>query len=351
MNIKENIKGIPPYVPGIKIDGKEKLSSNENPLGSSPKAISAIKNIDSYSIYPDGSSSELRDALSNKYNLKPENFIVGNGSDEILTWPSLCLINNGDNAVTGQNTFSEYTFSTLITNGEIRKAPLINGTFNVNEIVNLVDAKTKIIYVCNPNNPTGTYLPKSEILKLINSVSSEILIVIDEAYGEYGDENFYSFIPEINNYPNLLVLKTFSKIYGLASLRLGYAVANEDLILNLWKTKQPFNVNQAAQVGGLAALDDIDFVKKSIEMNNRGKKYIYNELNRLGLEYYETQANFICINMKKDCKEVYNSILEQGMTIRPCTSFGLPTHIRITIGTEEQMKKFIKYLEIAISDI
>lgn len=345
MKIKENIKSIPPYVPGIKIMGKEKLSSNENPLGSSPGAMEAIKAINSYSIYPDGTSKELREAIAKKFNVKPENIIVGNGSDEILLWPSLCLIGDGDNAVTGLNTFSEYTFSTLVTNGEIRKAPLIDGKFNKNEILKLVDSRTRIVYICNPNNPTGTFLPKNEILDLIKTIPSDKLVVVDEAYGEYGDEKFYSCIREINNYPNLLILKTFSKIYGLASLRLGYAFANQELISSLWKTKQPFNVNQAAQIGGLAALNDTDFVKASIKMNEEGKKYLYTELDRLGLYYYKTQANFICIDVKKDSKDVYNSILNQGMTIRPCASFNLPNHIRITVGTKMQMENFIKYLE------
>lgn len=348
MKIKENIKGIPAYVPGIKIRGKEKLSSNENALGSSPMAIKAIKSIESYSIYPDGSSLELREAIASKNNIHTDNIIVGNGSDEILMWPSLCLIGKGDNAVTALNTFSEYSFSTLVTDGEIRKAPLINGKFNKDEILKLVDNKTKIVYICNPNNPTGTFLPKNELLDLINSISKDKLIIVDEAYGEYGDEEFYSCIPETENYSNLLILKTFSKIYGLASLRLGYAIANSSLISSLWRTKQPFNVNQAAQIGGLAALSDTGFVTASINMNNEGKKYLYKELDKLGLPYYRTQANFICIDVKKDSKDVYNSVLEQGMTIRPCGSFGLQNHIRITIGTQKQMKNFIKYLGNAI---
>ncbi len=151
-------------------------------------------------------------------------------------------------------------------------------------------------------------------------------------------------IPQINNYKNLLILKTFSKIYGLASLRLGYAIASEELIVSLYKTKQPFNVNFAAQEGGFAALGDEDFVKKSIDMNNRGKEYLYRELDKLGLEYYKTGANFVCINVQKDSKEVFDSILEQGMTIRSCTSFGLKNYIRVTIGTEKQMSDFIEYL-------
>lgn len=350
MKIKENIQNIPPYVPGVKVKGKEKLSSNENPLGSSPMAIEAIKAVDNYSVYPDGSCRELREAIAKKYHLTPDNVIVGNGSDEILTWPSLCLIRKGDNAVTALNTFSEYTFSTLITEGEIRKAPLVNGTFSINAISELVDDKTRIVYICNPNNPTGTFLPKEEILDFVKSVSKDILVVVDEAYGEYGDSEYGSCIPEVENYPNLLILKTFSKIYGLAALRLGYAIANPELILNLWKTKQPFNVNQAAQTGGLAALKDVDFVNRSIKMNNEGKVYLYNELDNMGLNYYKTQANFLCIDVKRDSKEVFDSLLNQGMTIRSCTSFGLKNYIRITIGTREQMIRFITYLKKALND-
>ena len=350
MKIKENITGIPPYVPGIKIEGKEKLSSNENPLGSSPKAITAIRSITDYSVYPDGGSNKLRESIANKYNISPKNVIVGNGSDEVLMWPSLCLIEDGDNTITAQNTFSEYTFSTLVTNGEVLKAPLSNGVFSPEAILKLINKKTKIVYICNPNNPTGTFLPKNKILNLIKSISKEILVVVDEAYGDYGDEEFYSVIPEIDNYSNLLILKTFSKIYGLASLRLGYGIGNSELIANLWRTKQPFNVNQAAQVGGLAALEDTDFVDKSIKMNSEGKKYLYQELDTLKLEYYKTQANFICINVKRSAQDVYRSIEEQGMTIRACGSFGLKSHIRVTIGTIPQMERFISYLKIALND-
>lgn len=350
MKFNENIESIPPYVPGIKIEGKLKLSSNENPLGTSPKAIEAIQAIDNYSVYPEGTSKKLREALAKKNSVNEDNIIVGNGSDEVLMWPSLCLIKDGFNAVTGANTFSEYTFSTLVTGGEVRKAPLIYGTFNKDSILNLVDDKTKIVYICNPNNPTGTFLPKGEILDIIKSISSEVLIVIDEAYGEYGDEDYYSCIGEINNFKNLLILKTFSKIYGMASLRLGYAIGSVELIQTLYKTKQPFNVNQAAQTGGLAAVSDTEFVEKSLKMNKEGKAFLYKELDRLGLEYYKTQSNFVCINVKKDSKDVYNSIMEQGITIRSCTSFGLPNHIRVTIGRMDQMNRFIKYLEKAIND-
>lgn len=350
MKFKENIENIPPYVPGIKLKGKLKLSSNENPLGTSPKAIQAIQKIDNYSIYPEGTSKELREAIAHKNGIDIDNIIVGNGSDEVLMWPSLCLIKEGYNAVTGANTFSEYTFSTLVTGGEIRKAPLINGTFNKDSILSLVDDKTKIVYICNPNNPTGTFLPKNEILEIVNSISKDVLIVIDEAYGEYGDENFYSCISEINNYKNLIVLKTFSKIYGMASLRLGYAIGSTEIIQTLYKTKQPFNVNQAAQAGGLAAISDTKFVEKSLKMNKEGKAFLYKELERLGLEYYKTQTNFICINVNKDSKEVYNSIMEQGITIRSCTSFGLNNYIRVTIGSLDQMKDFVRYLEKAVND-
>ncbi len=350
MKIKTNIEAIAPYAAGVKVKGKEKLSSNENPLGSSPMAIKKIQAIDNYSVYPDVNCTDLREAIALEHGVSSDNIIVGNGSDEVLTWPSLCLVGRGDNAITGQNTFSEYTFSTLITEGEIRKAPLTDGKFSKKEIEKLIDSRTKIIYVCNPNNPTGTFLPKDEILNLITSIPEHILVVVDEAYGEYGDDDFYSCINEIKSRKNLLILKTFSKIYGLASLRIGYAVADSELMKSLWKTKQPFNVNQAAQIGGLAAIKDVAFVKKSITMNNIGKKYLYEELDKLGLFYYKTQANFICINVKRDAKEVFDSILDQGMTIRACGSFGLKEYIRVTVGSKEQMKRFISYLKTAIND-
>lgn len=349
MKLKENILNMKPYKAGIKIEGKEKLSSNENPLGTSPLAMEAIRSLLDFSVYPDPASGNLRKRIAEKYGLKPDNVITGNGSDEVLTWTAACLIGENDNAITASSTFSEYTFSVELLAGKMKKAPLNNGCFDPQEILKLIDDHTKIIYLCNPNNPTGTYLPGTVLTELLDNIPSEVLVVIDEAYGEYVEaEDFISGITLLERYPNIMVLKTFSKIYGLAALRAGYALASEKIIDGLWRTKQPFNMNAAAQAGAEAALLDTDFVNRSLKITREGKKYLYTQLDLMGLEYYPTESNFICINVKTHSEEVFHSIMEQGMTIRSLCSFGMDNFIRFTIGTQEQNERFISYLKKAL---
>ncbi len=347
MKIKKNLSNMVPYKPGILKPGALKLSSNENRLGPSPKAIEAItRNIGNINIYPDGSCRNLKKSLGKKYNYKEENFIIGNGSDEILTLIAAAYISEGDNAVTSECTFSEYTFATKLYSGEMVKTPLRDGSFNPDNIISNINKKTKVVYICNPNNPTGTYLNHEELDNLISRVPESTLFVLDEAYADYSDAlDFPDSHKLFDKYKNLIILRTFSKIYGISALRVGYGIAKEEIINDILKAKQPFNVNTPAQIGAEAALSDTDFYQKSIEMNSTGKRFLYRELDRLNLEYYQSQANFICIHVKQDSKILFEKMMNQGVTIRPLTSFGLYDWIRVTIGTENDNLLFIRILE------
>jgi histidinol-phosphate aminotransferase len=347
MKMKENLAGMVPYTPGVLKAGALKLSSNENRLGPSPKAIEAIiHSLNGVNIYPDGSCRILRETLAEKLGYKSENLIIGNGSDELMTLIAATYLSPGENSVTSMSTFSEYTFATILYAGEIRKAPLKDGAFDPEGILNLVDDKTRIIYICNPNNPTGTYINHHDLDQMISKVPENTLFVLDEAYADYSDAlDFPDSKKLLAKYSNLLILRTFSKIYGLAALRVGYGIAREELINQILVTKQPFNVNSPAQIGATAALSDDDFYERSRMMNSTGKRYLYEELDRLGVKYYPTQANFICIYVGVDSIELFKEIMEMGLTIRPLTSFGLEKWIRVTVGSEEDNSLFIRLLE------
>ncbi|MCP4180183.1 MAG: histidinol-phosphate transaminase [bacterium] len=350
MKIKRNLRSIVPYKPGILKDGALKLSSNENRLGPSPKAMEKIqKSINKLNIYPDGSCRELKQALSEKLGYDIDNFIIGNGSDEILTLIAATYISDGDNSVTSECTFSEYAFATRLYSGEILKAPLKNGTFDPDAIINLINKKTRIVYFCNPNNPTGTYINHNKMEEMLNRIPGDTLFVLDEAYQDYTDAlDFPDSQKLFNKYRNIVILRTFSKIYGLSALRIGYGIARKEIINDILKTKQPFNVNTLAQIGARAALSDDDFYERTREMNSTGKRFLYRELDRLGLTYYPSQANFVCINVNRDSKDLFQEMMNQGITIRPLTSFGLNEWIRVTIGTESDNLLFIRILENTI---
>lgn len=347
MNMKKNLANMVPYKPGVLKEGALKLSSNENRLGSSPKAIEAIiHSINDISIYPDGTCRLLREKIAEKTGYHSNELIVGNGSDELMTLIAATYVNKGDNAITAESTFSEYTFATILYSGEVRKAPMKEGKFDPHKILELIDKKTKIIYFCNPNNPTGTYINHKKLDEMLSKIPEDVLFVLDEAYADYSDAlDFPDSRKLLDKYANLLILRTFSKIYGLAALRVGYGIAREEVINEILVTKQPFNVNSPAQIGATAALSDNEFYEKSRAMNGTGKKFLYEQLDRLGLTYYKTQANFICIFVAMDSKTVFQQMMDKGITIRPLSSFGMDQWIRVTVGTEDDNLLFIRTLE------
>jgi histidinol-phosphate aminotransferase len=343
--IRPEVKGIPEYVPGKtpKEPGVIKLASNENPFGPSPKALDAIaKEAQNLQIYPDQKSSLLREALAQKFGLSRDNVICGNGSDDIMQIVGATYLNPGDEVIISKNTFSIYELVARIFGGKLALVDLKNYEQDLEGIVSKITKKTKLIFLTNPHNPTGTIFTASALESFLKKVPVNILVVIDEAYAEFVEsKDFPDSLKYIKEDRNLVVLRTFSKFYGLAGLRAGYGIAPQDIIAPMFRTKMPFNVNRLAQAGALAALEDKYFLEKTYKNNSEGKKYLYSELDKLGLDYKKTEANFIFINLNKPADEFMLKMMSEKVIIRPLTSFGLPQAIRVSIGTLEQNKKFI----------
>ena len=352
MQTRTCLDQIAPYIPGKLIPGAVKLASNENPLGPSPLAMETLKDcISRVYLYPDNNCLFLREALAVKHKIEPQNIVIGNGSDEIMHLAAAAYINPGDNSVTAKETFSNYTFVTQLFDGTMKYASLKNGCFDLDGLAHLIDSRTRIVFLCNPNNPTGTYFNQTDLEIFLRKVPHNILVVLDEAYADFADAaDFPDSIALLKTYPNLLIMRTFSKLYGLAGLRVGYGIAREEIVSALSKVKISFSVNLPALAAAHAALADTDFVQKSLALVTGGKAFYAKEFKRLGLDFYPTQANFICVHVKRDSKELERRITELGFTIRPLASFGLPSHLRITFGTPQQNEDFIACLEKALSE-
>lgn len=353
MNYRESIKNVLPYVPGkteeeikrqYKLEKVVKLASNENPYGPTPKVKEYISNLN-INIYPDNYVTNLREKLASFLDVDKDMLLFGDGSVEIIQMLSRILLNKGDNIVTELPSFSSYFSEAMIQGAEIRTINYNESySFDLCDMIKLLDDKTKMIYLTNPNNPLGSALSYDEIISFISKVPENILIVVDEAYMEFvRDENVKSCIDIVKDYKNVCVLRTFSKAYGLAALRIGYIVASDEVIENLEKVRVPFNVSTIAQNSALIALEEQDYMKEKVTMNHKVIDYVYDELDKLNLKYIKTQANFICINVNKDCNEISKKLLEKGYIVRGGFPL-LDTWLRVSIGTMEEMRGFIKAL-------
>ena len=346
--IRPAVKGIPEYVPGKtpKEPGVVKLASNENPFGPSPKALEAIaKEAKNLQIYPDQKSILLREALAKKLGVPDSCIICGNGSDDIMQILGSTYLNPGDEVIVSKNTFSLYELVARIFDGKLVLVNLKDNELDLAGFANAITSKTKMIFLTNPNNPTGTAFSAAEFDALMKKVPDSALVVVDEAYIEFAErKDLPDTIKYVKEGRNVVVLRTFSKFYGLAGLRIGYGLARKEIIAPMFKTKMPFNVNRLAQAGATAALDDQEFTEKTFKNNVEGKIYLYAELDKLGLEYKETEANFIFIDMKRSADELFMELMRKGVIIRPLTSFGFPQAIRVSIGAKEQNEKLIKAL-------
>jgi histidinol-phosphate aminotransferase len=354
MNFKfrNELKDLVPYVPGKPIEEvmKEynlsdviKLASNENPLGYSPKAKEAIITaLDSLSLYPDGNSTSLREKLAQKYNIKVEQVIPSSGSDEMVDQLAKTFIDKDDEVIMADITFPRYFSTCKMMGGKPVIVPLNNFTHDLDAMTKAVSDKTKLMYICNPNNPTGTAIPTSEVISLLDNVPSNVIVVLDEAYREYVTRDDYMMNSEslIEKYPNLVILRTFSKAYGLAALRVGYTIAHEDIISNINKIRGPFNVNSLAQVAAIASLEDEAFLKESYDVNKCGKEYLYSEFDKMNIQYCQSEANHIFLDVGQDASSVFNELQKNGVIIRPMGS----TYIRVSIGLRHENEKFIQEL-------
>ena len=335
------------YVPGKSIDEIRtryglskvvKLASNENPLGASPKAMEAYMKIaSSVHLYPRGDAPHLVEALASKYRVKHNQVIIGNGSDEVIDMVGKTFIRPGDTCLSLEPTFSVYRSVTYSYSGHFASVNSLDQKEPLKELAKKIDEKTRIIFICNPNNPTGGYFSEDEIVQFMVQVPRHILVFVDEAYAEFATAaNYPSLIKMIDLFPNLLLNRTFSKIYGLAGLRVGYAISSPQVISNLWKVKPPFDVNLAAQEAALAALQDTSHIKKTLEVTAQGIEYLTKALSTMGYRVLPTQANFICVHIGADAKKMVSFLEEKGMIIRGLSSFGMPEWVRITIGKHEE---------------
>ncbi len=358
---RDAISSLPEYIPGRQADEvikefglKEviKLASNENPFGPSPKAVKAAEaSLASSNIYPDQNHILLKEGLAKAWGLEKENFIIGNGSDEIMLLASAVYMGAGQEAVISRNTFSVYDFSVKLMDGTVKYVDLKGSKYDADAIIGAVSKDTKLVFICNPNNPTGTYLTRKEMDRLMSEVPASAVVVIDEAYGDFADsEDFPKGIDYVRNgLLNVLVLRTFSKIYGIAGLRVGYGVASKQVIKNLSTAKLPFNVNRTGQAAALAALEDKDFFTKSYMNNIEQKEKLYSGLSEMGLDFKKSQANFIYIDLKRDADEIFIGLMKKGVIVRPLASFGLKNGIRVSVGTPYQNERFLAALKEVLS--
>lgn len=326
-----------------------KLSSNESPLGASVD-LADIVNEELLFRYPDIRSSGLTKAIAERFNVSQGSVILGNGSDEILQLLCFAYLNPGDEVVSSLQTFSIYKLTTQLFDGRYKAIPLNEDNHDLSEIIKTVTKKTKLVFLANPNNPTGRYLTHSDVSHLLENCPKTTLIVLDEAYGEYADaEDFPDAFELMKHHKNLVVTRTFSKIYGLAGLRCGYGVAHENVINVLQKIRPPFNINNIALKACEKAIKNISFVQKAVALNSAQKKRLIEALMDLPVTIVPSQGNFLCYHCPVSGEAVANKLLEKGIIVRALTSFDLPNSIRVTIGTEEENTLFIEAFRNIVS--
>ncbi|MBI5050305.1 MAG: histidinol-phosphate transaminase [Nitrospirae bacterium] len=348
-----HIKTIKPYIPGkpigelereMGIAGAVKLASNENPIGPSPLAIKALKGaLRDINRYPDGSCYYLRNTLAQRLGVQPEDIIFGNGSNEIIELAVRTFLGSGDEAIMAEPSFVVYSMIVQAAGGKNIIVPLKECRHDLDAMASHTTEKTKIIFIANPNNPTGTINTKSEMDAFMQRVPDGVLVVIDEAYYEYVTSSEYAdSMKYFREGRDILILRTFSKIYGLAGLRIGYGITKASIITEMNKVRQPFNVNSIAQKAAFASLSDERHLARVKKINEQGKKYLYKKLKAMRLDYVPTETNFIYVILKEgNARQLYEGLLRHGVIVRPMGQ----QEIRITIGLPEENKKFIEALK------
>jgi len=325
-----------------------KLASNENALGPSPKAAAAMRAaIDSAQLYPDGGGLKLREAIAERLGLGRENIILGNGSNEIIEFVGHAFLNRGDEIITTEYAFIAYKLIAQLFDAHTIETPTINFQPDLEAMLSAITPKTKIIFIANPNNPTGSLIGSEKIENFLGCVPEDVITVLDEAYFEFLDSS-PDTLRHVRDGRNVVVLRTFSKIHGLASLRVGYGIARPELIEVLHKTRQPFNVNGVAQIGALAAIDDDEHLRKSKHMVDSGRAYLEEELRAMKLEINPSAGNFVFVNVG-DGPAAFKKLLAMKIIARPLLGYNLPEWLRITVGTMEQNEKCIAALKKVLS--
>ena len=355
----ENIRSMFPYEAGKPVEEVErelgiseavKLASNENPLGPSPLALRAVEAVlGDLHRYPDGGGYYLRRRLSEKLDLPVERIVLGTGSNELIDLLTRIFLKTGDEAIVSDLAFVMYRQIVQAVNGTVRIVSHKQYAHDLDAMADALTERTRIVYLANPNNPTGTMFRKESFERFIDRVPADVLIIVDEAYFEYIDDPAY---PDSTIYQpgrdNLVTLRTFSKIYGLAGLRIGYAIGPAEIIEDVNRIRPPFNANSLAQVAALAALDDTDHVRKSREENRRGLDYLEKAITGMDLEVVPSWANFILVGLPIDGKMFFEALLNEGVIVRPLAPYGLPGHIRISVGTQAENERLVQAMKIVL---
>ncbi len=354
---QSGLDALDPYVPGTPIEevqrqyGLEdviKLASNENPFGPSPKALEAIQEtLPKLNTYPDGESRDLRRALGDFLDVEPSHVTVGNGADGVIMGACMAYLDHDSEVVVSRSSFPVYDIYTRIMRAELKKTPLKGYGLDLDAMAEAITPHTKLVFVCNPNNPTGTIVTADEVSAFMERVPDHVLVVFDEAYYELVNaEDFPDTLAYVRERRrNVLVLRTFSKVFGLAGVRLGYGIGVPEVLEPLQRVKEPFAVNLLAQAAGIGALKDRAFLERTVAMNRRERQYLYERFEELGLTYVPSHTNFILVKIGPDACEVQERLKRQGVIVRPCTGYDIPEFLRITVGDRAQNERLIAALE------
>jgi histidinol-phosphate aminotransferase len=361
---QRGLSAIRPYVPGKPIEEVQreygltdiiKLASNENPIGASPVVLQALMEaLPRLNFYPDAQAYRLRHALAAHHGVDPEMIRVGNGADGIIRELCVSYLNDDDEVLTSCSSFPVYDISTAVMRARLVKTALAPDLrFDLVAMADAITPRTRLIFVCNPNNPTGSIVTADEVAEFMLHVPDTAIVVFDEAYFEFVDDPKY---PDAMSYlfegrRNVCILRTFSKAYGIAGIRMGYAIAAAALLAPMAACSESFPVNLLAQIAGEAALKDHEFLKRTVAVNAEGREYLYRQFDHLGIEYVHSQTNFLLARLGPEAKQVYMELLERGVIVRPCTGYDLPEYLRITVGDASQNARLVATLESVLHEL
>lgn len=348
------VRKLAPYVPGKTIEEVQrdlgltriiKLASNENPLGSSPKAMAALRHIDRLHLYLNDTYPELKEKIAAPYGLHGENVVLGHGSNELVNIVCETLLESGDEAIMATPSFSLYKLAAALQGANAIEIPLHQGVHDLETMLGALTPRTKLIFICDPNNPTGTAITREDWSAFVERVPENVTVLVDQAYREYMGAGTVDAAEYVCERPNTIVLRTMSKIYGLASLRFGYGFADAETIGWLNRVRLPFNISRPAALGAAGALDDEEFVAESIAANLAGKAFVFDHLERIGLHVYPTEANFYAVEVPGTATRAYTDLLHRGIIVRSGDALAMPGRLRITIGAPDENGALIEALE------
>ncbi len=358
--VNKGINDLSPYEPGKPIEDLErelgiknavKLASNENPVGPSPKVLQSIENIlKNTHRYPDGNATKLKEVIGKKFSVKPNQVTIGNGSNDIIEFIARSFLGTDDSAIYSEHAFAVYPLVVKAVGAEGIEVPAKNFSHDLDAMLDSIKSNTKIIFIANPNNPTGSFIGRSEILKFLDKVPENIIVLLDQAYFDYSSfEDSDVDFDILNNYPNLVMSRSFSKAYGLAGFRIGYSVSSEDVANYLNRVRQPFNANSLALFAAEQAIEDEEFMNKCLQLNLEQKKVLYKGLESLGFHCLPSKGNFISFDCKEDSTGLFNRLLSQGVIVRTLGVYKMPNFLRVSVGLPEENFIFLEKLQLTMS--